>query len=332
MQSPQDRFDVFAETAGIPSVLQYGDPGQVPSPAVTVIMPVYHRPDLFALALDSVLQQDFAGPYEVLVVDNHEADPSPNLEVVRRTGSHKVLYYHNAQNLGMFGNWNRGITLARAPFVSFCHDDDLLLPGALSRLMELQPLAGKACILSAFHEIDGEGRKTDTTVLSRRVGPLKPRGHFRYSFIGQVLANVSCGDGCLYGREQLLSLGGYDSDYYPSSDYELNIHYARRFGAWINNVPTSCYRVSDNESMQVFRQFPAANRRVQEKWLLPDGKPRWLVRRLIGAVYRNATCSAGKAWASEPDSAQPADKVSLSDRALLWMARTFDRVHKYTLL
>lgn len=330
MSSLSDRYDAFAETAGIPSVLQYGDPDKVPSPAVTVIMPVYHRPELFTQALESVLAQDYTGAYEVLVVDNHEAEPSPNLEVVRRAGSPRVLYYHNTQNLGMFGNWNRGITLARAPYVTFCHDDDLLLPGALSRLMELQPQVGKACILSAFNEIDATGRIIDTTVLRRRIGPLKPRSHFRYSYLGQVLANVSCGNGCLYGRKQLMDLGGYHPDYYPSADYELNVHYAREYGAWINNVPTSCYRVAENESMQVFRQFPAANRRVQEQWLLPEGRPRWLARRLIEAVHRNAVLSVEKAW-QQAESQQLRQRLPAADRAIIWLARTIDRLHKYTL-
>ena len=48
------------------------------------------------------------------------------------------MYYKNEKILGMLGNWNRGIELARAPFVTYCHDDDMLLPSALSRLMELQ--------------------------------------------------------------------------------------------------------------------------------------------------------------------------------------------------
>ncbi len=324
------RQDFFAEKASVPSHLEWGDRALCPEPRVSVIMPVYKRPEMFALALASVLAQDYES-FEVVVVDNNEDPARPNRSVVEKAADDRVFYYRNEENLGMFGNWNRGIELSRAPFVTFCHDDDLLLPGALTRLMDLQPKAGEACILSAFNEIDAEGRQTDTTVLSKEIWPLRPKDHYRYTLTGQLLANISCGDGSLFGREQLIALGGYDAGFYPSSDYELNIRYAQRYGAVVNNMPTSCYRVADNESKQVFRQFPAANRRVHEQWLLPAGRPKWLVRRLIETIYRNAMASAEKMW-SQPGASDQAVRLSWSDKALLWTTRTLDRVHKYTLI
>lgn len=330
MRNLYDSYDAFAETAQIPSDLRYGDPAAVPEPAVTVIMPVYHRPERFEEALRSVVGQDFDRPFEVVVVDNHEADPSPNLEVVRRVAAPNVLYYHNRENLGMYGNWNRGIVLARAPFVTYCHDDDRLTPGALRRLMALQPLCGDACILSVFNMIDEEGRFRKTMALRRSFLLWKPRSFYRYSLLGQVLGNVTCGDGSLYRRERLLEIGGFDKSFYPAADYALNLCYARRYGAVVNNIPTSDYRIGENESLQVFRAFPEAERSIHGQMGLDERLPKCFARRLVEAHYNSAVYGAEQTWGGK-DGPQGGASAQLSwrDRMLLWLVRSWDRLHKY---
>lgn len=103
-------------------------------------MPVFNHPDYFRKSLSSAINQDYTDDYEIIVVDNNDQTdgPTSNQVIVEEFRNPKVLYYKNEKNIGMFGNWNRGIELARASFVTYCHDDDMLLPSALSRLMELQ--------------------------------------------------------------------------------------------------------------------------------------------------------------------------------------------------
>ena len=330
MRNLYDSFDAFAETAGIPSDLRYGDPAAVPDPSVTVIMPVYHRPERFEEALRSVVSQDFDGSFEVVVVDNHEEDSSPNLDVVCRVAAPNVMYYHNRENLGMYGNWNRGILLARAPYVTYCHDDDRLTPGALSRLMALQRLCGDSCILSVFNMIDENGHFRKTMALRRRFLLWKPRSFYRYSLLGQILGNVTCGDGSLYRRDHLLEIGGFDKSYYPAADYALNLGYARRFGAVVNNVPTSDYRIGENESLQVFRAFPEAERTIHCQMGLEERFPASFARQLMEAHYRSAVYGAEKTWGDKGGQKEGAiEKLSLRDRLLLSLVRNWDRLHKY---
>ena len=323
-----EKHDCFARKAGVRSQLLWGDPQRCPDPRISVIMPVYQRPDYFAKALRSVLDQDYTGPYEIVVVDNNESADSPNLQVVREAASDKVLYYHNEENLGMYGNWNRGIELARAPYVTFCHDDDMLLPEALQVLMDFPSLSGTACVLSAYHMIDENDRITGTTLQHKpHLGFIRPRRLARYTRLGQYLANVSCGDGCLYHRQSLLEAGGYDSDYYPAADYALHVAYAHLAGAWINPKPTACYRVADNESIKVFEAFPDAMNKVHLCMAAQRGKPSRLLCRFIKALKANNIAMSRRAWGGDGKAGQT---MSAGDRFLVGAARRLNAVNYYS--
>lgn len=326
MRTLYDKYNSFEEIADIPSALQFGDLFAIPSPRVSVIMPVYRRPELFKIALHSVLDQSYTEPYEVIVVDNNETADSPNLDVVRRVGSNKVLYYHNSKNLGMFGNWNRGIQLSRAPYVTFCHDDDMLLPGALERLMSLQPMVGKSCILSTFNQVNASGDYLGTLALERKFLVLRPRSYYPLSLFGQVLGNPSTGVGSLYDKGVLLELGGYDKSYYPCSDYALNLNYAHHYGAIVNNIPTCSYRIFENESIQAYDGFAKQGRLIHEQMDLCERMPSWFARRLIEAQYLNTQSYAERVWAGIDTSIK---RMRFQHRAILWFVRNWDRVHKY---
>ena len=322
-----DKHDFFADKASVPSRLAWGDPQKCPDPHVTVIMPVYRRPDFFAKALASVLQQDYTGAYEVVVVDNNQEPDSPNQTVVEQAADPRVLYYRNAENLGMYQNWNRGIELARAPYVTFCHDDDLLLPGALRILLQLAPAVGQACVLSAYHTIDENDRITGTTLQHKpHLGFIQPRKLVRYTRLGQYLGNVSCGDGCLYHRQSLLEAGGYDSDFYPAADYALHVAYAHFYGAWINPEPTACYRVADNESSKVYEAFPDAMKKVHLCMAARRGKPSRLLTRFIEAMYANNRDMSRRAWGGADKTGRT---MTAGQRFLVGVARRLNAVNYY---
>ena len=323
-----EKHDCFARKASVVSRLLWGDPLRCPEPRISVIMPVYQRPEYFAKALRSVLGQDYQESYEIVVVDNNESADSPNLQVVREAASDKVLYYHNVENLGMYGNWNRGIELSRASYVTFCHDDDMLLPGALRILMDFPSVSGKACVLSANHMIDENDRVTGTTLRHKpHLGFLQPRRLVRYTRLGQYLGNVSCGDGCLFHRQSLLETGGYDSDYYPAADYALHVAYAHYYGAWINPEPTACYRVADNESIKVFEAFPDAMKKVHLCMAAQGGKPSRLLTRFIGALQANNRDMCRRAWGGDDKAGQT---MSAGDRILVGAARRLNTVSYYS--
>ncbi len=109
-------------------------------PLLSFCLPTYNRAALLKQALSALLPQigpEDAAEVEVLVVDNASPDGTP--EVIRQAGlqsPHVLLRaVRNSENIGPDRNFLKAIDLARGEFVFLISDDDLLLPGAVVKLL-----------------------------------------------------------------------------------------------------------------------------------------------------------------------------------------------------
>lgn len=91
-------------------------------PSVLVLMATRGRPELAAEMLQSVVDQDYPGPIDALVVHDQE-DVNPDLAALGRPGR-TVTVVTNAGTPGLAGARNYGLTQARADFVATTDDDD----------------------------------------------------------------------------------------------------------------------------------------------------------------------------------------------------------------
>lgn len=321
----------FKDFENVKSVLKYGDANNIPNPVVSILMPVYKRPDTFKESLKYALNQDFAQPYEIVVVDNYDGeDESPNLEIVRQSGAKNIMYYHNESNLGMYGNWNRGIELARADFITYCHDDDLLLPNCLKRLMELQKVTNNKCILSQFNRIDENGAYISTYDYPHiKRWFFKEKDHYEYTLYNQFISSMGFGVGCLFNRLCVLELGGYNKEYYPSADYAFQASYTYYYGCVINNVPTFNYRVAQNESLKVYKYFARTNTILRHYIAQKIKLPNFWLHRVRKAIYRMSYIAFEINWGGGDPSILKS--ISLSDKLIMKIANFSNRIKGYTI-
>ncbi len=319
----------YIGNAYISSVLKYGNPKDTPNPQVSIIMPVYKRPDTFRKSLMSAINQDYTEQFEIVVVDNYDGEgESPNLAIVEEINVKNILYYHNAKNLGMMGNWNRGIELSRSAFVTYCHDDDLLLPSCLSRLMELQKITGKKCILSAMNTIDENGRMLSLNKYPQKVyGLFLERDHYEYTLYNQFITSMGFGVGCLFNRECLLELGGYNADYYPSADYALQVSYTYYYGCVINTIPTFNYRIAKNESLNVYSKFADLDKFFRQCMVEKIYLPNWWLNRIIAANYNITKVIFAIKWGNE--NKESLKTIKISDRAVMKFATIWHVLKKF---
>ena len=97
--------------------------------SVSVCIPTCNRPSLLRQTVASILSQDVR-PLEILVSDDSPATaPTPDL-------GDEVSYRRNDPPLGQAGNVNALFARAAGSHVLLVHDDDLLLPGCVRRLVE----------------------------------------------------------------------------------------------------------------------------------------------------------------------------------------------------
>ncbi len=130
-------------------------------PLLSVVVPTYNRADDLDRAIQSVLVQpgEF---FELVVGDDGSTDPTPSI-VARYLADPRFRAYHNPSNLGMQENNLKICREAHGEYIFILTDDDVLLAGALGKVVQAihaHPEAGY--LLSHLTTVDERtGRVTD---------------------------------------------------------------------------------------------------------------------------------------------------------------------------
>jgi glycosyltransferase involved in cell wall biosynthesis len=185
----------------------------------------------------------------------------------------------------MAGNWNRSIELARAPFITYCHDDDALLPGALERLMTLQKKSKDKAVFSACHKINAKGEIiAKHTHPKTKWGILVAKDHYNITLTDCFISNYGSPGGCLFSKQNMIELGGYNEDF-CCLDVAIGVLSTYKYGAVYNDVPVLNQRVAVNTSFAVIEQIPLSYRDIQNciKNKLPY--PNFILNLIINARF-----------------------------------------------
>jgi glycosyltransferase involved in cell wall biosynthesis len=95
----------------------------ISDPLVSICIPTYNRASMVHEAIQSAISQSYAN-LEILVVDNASSD---NIrEIVASYQDSRLKLVINEKNLGLFGNFNRCIELARGKYIHILHSDDAI--------------------------------------------------------------------------------------------------------------------------------------------------------------------------------------------------------------
>lgn len=250
--------DNFAKYKHIKSNLLVGETENIPNPKITIAIPTYRRSHLIKDALNSAINQIKFENYEVIVIDNEASQEENETErLIKQYNNPKILYYKNKENIGMFGNWNRCIELARGEYVTILNDDDWLdkkfLFYVLKEIKENQAIHTKIKICD-YREKKEKNLKEKTInilkIIYEKISMIKKIREF--TIIDFFYLNRGTGSlGILFHRESLLFLGGYNEEYFPSSDYYLHTYYCQKYGAKLLKRNLSYYRIQENESMKM---------------------------------------------------------------------------------
>ena len=139
--------DNFEKDVKVSSKLIYSNQSDDFVPLISIIIPTYKRTELLKEAIISAInQQECNVSYEILIVDN---DNNQNEAIINYISSIEtpLRYFQNDENLGMGGNWNRGIMLAKGKYIAFLHDDDLLMDNYLSYIKKYLNIDKYDCII-----------------------------------------------------------------------------------------------------------------------------------------------------------------------------------------
>ncbi|MCM0678980.1 glycosyltransferase, partial [Micromonospora phytophila] len=133
-------------------------------PSVSAVVPTRDRPELLRAAVRAILDQDYPGPVEVVVVHD-QSEPDDSLAELSRP-DRRVRVIRNDRVPGLAGARNCGTLAATGELIAFCDDDDEWLPGKLRAQVEALAADPRAEFVSCGIRVSYDGRTVDR-VLSR---------------------------------------------------------------------------------------------------------------------------------------------------------------------
>lgn len=103
---------------------------------LTVVVPVYNSEKYLSRCLDSLLCQGVADGYEILCINDGSTDRSGEILTKYEKEHPDVVRVITQPNGGVIAARNKGLDEARGEIVTFCDNDDYLVPGAYKYLMD----------------------------------------------------------------------------------------------------------------------------------------------------------------------------------------------------
>ncbi len=191
----------------------------LPTPTVSVCIPVYNGERFLAETIRSVLDQTFRD-FELVLLENASTDAS--LDVMRSFGDPRIRIERNRTTLPQPDNWNRVTELCRAPLIKLVCADDLMHPRCLK--LQVGPMeadAGLAVVAARQHLIDERSRvlvpgRSLSGLLGVRTAVEVARGVVRHG------ANPVGGpNAVLFRRGHFLAVGGWRPDHTLVMDLDL---------------------------------------------------------------------------------------------------------------
>lgn len=182
-------------------------PPKVQNPEVTIAIPTYKRLHLLKEAVESALAQKDAPNFEVIVVDNDSANDVAEWFITRSKNEPRLGYFANQDNLGIVGNWNQCVFLARSNIISILHDDDLI---------------GPHFIKTTYHQLDSDIK---AVVCSVEVGEIPSLDWTQSNIVRKfnvallALGSLSPFPGVIFRKSDFINIGGFNNENYPVEDY-----------------------------------------------------------------------------------------------------------------
>ena len=276
---------------------------------LTVIIPVYDHPfQLMKRAIDSVLNQYCNYQVQILVIDDyaHREEMSLFEEYLRKINDKRIVYYKNDHNLGVFGNWNRGIELAQSKWITILHTDDFYKDNFLQTMKNIvddhPEIDQLACnyrlinllsegndISSEFHGYSGEAKV------------------FKVSYLDYMYEMFTSVKGAFYKRDALIDIGGFRSqgDGLGLDDYPLMMRFAYYYNTYLLDEVMYVDSWGYNDSMNTKHWYPELIENYY-MWIYFANKEKGMIKKVFEkrAEYllskRAKTFDDGSSWVGVP--------------------------------
>lgn len=214
------------------------------APLVSVCIPFYNGAAFAEQTLASILEQTWAN-WELVVTDDDSPDGTAKVveEFVSKAADPRVRFERNQQRLGMVGNWNKVIGLARGKYIKLVCGDDYLRPDCLERQVRaLEEHPSAALAASSRMIINSQGKPLFTRACYRQSGLHQGAQAVHH---GLLTGTNTIGDpvSVLFRAELLKKTGLFEPSVIYCTDLDLWLRLLLHGDLYFEIEPLAFYRI-----------------------------------------------------------------------------------------
>lgn len=237
------------------------------TPLISVITPAYNAEKYLAETIESILEQS-CDDFEFIIVDDCSKDNTWKIITDFAKKDERIVPVRNDKNLGIAGNRNKGITLARGKYIVWQDSDDVSVRTRLqsqSDFMEDHPEVGICGGYLQFFDENGKSgiRKYATS------DKLLRKNIFRFSPVAQPAAIIR--------KACLDEAGNYDLAWPPAEDLDMSFRIGSRHK--FANLPEVLIHYREHGNSATFKKLRTIELntiRIRSKYARGWGyKPTW---------------------------------------------------------
>lgn len=184
---------------------------------VSICIPAYNNEKDIKGTLESLLEQTYKN-IEIVVVDDASTDSTA--AIVESIKDDRIHLYRNEKNLGMAGNWNRCVELAKGEYIKLICADDRLVPESIeteSKAMQKDP--DIVMTINDSIMINREGKKLGIFGRYPKKGIQDGKKLARKSMIYNNYFGMPCA--VMFRKSVFEKAGGFDPAYRYILDFDL---------------------------------------------------------------------------------------------------------------
>lgn len=222
------------------------------TPLVSVAIPAHNGAKHLRPSIESVLAQSFT-EFELVLIDDFSRDETWAIAQEYARRDLRVSVVRNSKTLGLVGNFNRCLELAKGRYVCVWHQDDVMLPQNIEhKVALLDANAQVGFVHSNVLLIDDQAQvMSEHWELDSRRDYIVPGREFFLKMI-QPGKNYVCCPSVLARRECYEKLGHFRSELYFTCDWEMWMRISLYYDVACLGAPLVHFRRhKDSESFRI---------------------------------------------------------------------------------
>jgi L-malate glycosyltransferase len=206
---------------------------------ISVVIPTYEPGRFLGEAIKSVLAQDPGQDVmQIAIVDDGSVNSHAHELLPSVAPAGRVEIHAHDRNLGLAGNWNRAISLARGEFIHILHQDDVVQPGFYDRLISALDRSARIGMAFCRHAYINENNIIDR--ISHRE---RWRAGVLRDWLGRIVIGqrIQC-PSAIVKRSVYERLGGFRPELIYALDWEMWVRIAVNYEVWYEPATLAHYR------------------------------------------------------------------------------------------